>query len=643
MKFRYLDRRAQGGPAWRKRATVSTGSQMFLATCLWLSFSGAQALETSKTLSITPAKKPTTTLSAAANAASAAASAANAAAEAAAAAAAAASAAVDAMNSVLPPSQRISPPSGGTKVAPLQNKPANTNTAGGSATTALPPQQQSTETEQLKLALPTDTLLDTQGNDQKFVVPSERSLVGLVGTFEVPVYVDQNGDYAAGVLAAKGEDMEPVEKIGSLDLAQAVRAALGFSRDVLVSSSKLDQARAQTGQARAFLLPSLLVNMRTGRETSMPGAEIDPATGKEYTTSKHSRTDKSLTLKQPLFDAPSFYDWRRRDQLEKSKEASQRSSQGDAYLAGVNAYLDLASSRMLSNMATDYEMQLDELLEYVQKRAQAGAASNADMERVRARSLNARSAKIEQEAAHAAAGVEFARVVNLAPSSLRIPDLEDVGLSLVPPSVSQAMTLAVASNPDIQVLQSELEAAELDRMAAKGRFLPRLDVEYSDNDAIHPGGQAGNQRDKRLMLVMNWSLFNGGGDIKYSEEKAARRNEIRYRLDDQRRRVLQTLSAQYATLESTRQRINAGYKELDSISTAAKAMSTRMLSGNQSLLDMLDVYDRFFQARSRLVNLHTQEIKAVAQIARLIQGTPDAGGETSSRADVVRQVGSKDQ
>ena len=328
---------------------------------------------------------------------------------------------------------------------------------------------------------------------------------------------------------------------------------------------------------------------------------------------------------------------------EKSKEASQRSSQGDAYLAGVNAYLDLASSRMLSNMATDYEMQLDELLEYVQKRAQAGAASNADMERVRARSLNARSAKIEQEAAHAAAGVEFARVVNLAPSSLRIPDLEDVGLSLVPPSVSQAMTLAVASNPDIQVLQSELEAAELDRMAAKGRFLPRLDVEYSDNDAVHPGGQAGNQRDKRLMLVMNWSLFNGGGDIKYSEEKAARRNEIRYRLDDQRRRVLQTLSAQYATLESTRQRINAGYKELDSISTAAKAMSTRMLSGNQSLLDMLDVYDRFFQARSRLVNLHTQEIKAVAQIARLIQGTPGAGGETSSRADVVRQLGSKDQ
>jgi adhesin transport system outer membrane protein len=61
---------------------------------------------------------------------------------------------------------------------------------------------------------------------------------------------------------------------------------------------------------------------------------------------------------------------------------------------------------------------------------------------------------------------------------------------------------------------------------------------------------------------------------------------------------------------------------LDSISTAAKAMSNRMVSGNQSLLDMLDVYDRYYQARTRLVALHVQEMGAVAQIARLVQGVP---------------------
>ena len=154
------------------------------------------------------------------------------------------------------------------------------------------------------------------------------------------------------------------------------------------------------------------------------------------------------------------------------------------------------------------------------------------------------------------------------------------------------------------------------------RDRPRVDLELSDTNSVHAGGSNDSQRDQRLMVVMNWSLFNGGGDLKYNEEKAARYEELKYRVDDQRRRVLQSLSAQYATLEATRLRIDEGYRELASITSAAQAMSKRMLSGNQSLLDMLDVYDRFYQARLRLVNLHTQEIAAVAQIARLLQGPP---------------------
>ncbi|MDO9080435.1 MAG: hypothetical protein Q7U44_06500, partial [Desulfuromonadales bacterium] len=100
--------------------------------------------------------------------------------------------------------------------------------------------------------------------------------------------------------------------------------------------------------------------------------------------------------------------------------------------------------------------------------------------------------------------------------------------------------------------------------------------------------------------------------------------ELLYRLDDQRRRVVQTLSANYATLATTSARIASGYQELNSISTAAEAMSKRMLSGNQSLLDLLDVYDRHYQVRSRLVNLHILEMNTVAQLIRLTRGVPDS-------------------
>jgi adhesin transport system outer membrane protein len=124
------------------------------------------------------------------------------------------------------------------------------------------------------------------------------------------------------------------------------------------------------------------------------------------------------------------------------------------------------------------------------------------------------------------------------------------------------------------------------------------------------------------MMVLNWALFSGGGDYGNHLERTARYRELQYRLDDQRRRVVQSLSANYATLATTRERITSGYMELKSISTAAEAMSKRMLSGNQSLLDLLDVYDRFYQARSRLVSLHILEMSTVTQMVRLMFGTP---------------------
>ena len=569
--------------------------------------------------------KPNTTLSTAAEAANAAVNAANAAANAANAAAAAAGAAANAINAVLPPSQRV--PFTSTSI------PTPSVSAPSSTASSKPIEQKTDAKLDKALNLPLEDFMNSSDSVKsdnpnslfaggQFFVPQDRSLIGLVGAYEVPVEADARGEFTSGVAQVREDGSVDVEAISAINLSDAVKASLGFSREVLVASSRVNQAKAQTGQAKAFLLPSLLLNVKTGREISEPGSQLDPVTGKEVSRSNHNRSDLNLTLRQPILDLPSLYDWKRREVVETSRSEGMRSSQGDVYLATVNAYLTLASSRLQANMAKDYEAQLKELFFYVEKRANAGASSNSDKERVRARGLNAKSSRIEQEAAHAAAGIELVRLMNLAPGVIRLPDLEDVGLSVVPQELDQAMSMAIASNPDIGVLQAELKAAEIDQKTAKGRYIPRFDLEYSNSDSVHAGGATGNQRDQRLMLVMNWSIFNGGSDLKFNEEKAARYEEIKYRLDDQRRRVIQSLTAQYATLEATRSRIAAGYRELESISVAANAMSKKMISGNQSLLDMLDVYDRYYQARTRLVSLHTQEMTAVAQIARLVQGTP---------------------
>jgi len=461
-----------------------------------------------------------------------------------------------------------------------------------------------------------------------------RSLEGLFGVSEIPVSADVYGQFVGGISGNQVFPEEVSAHVGETGMLESINFGRSFNRESLAALARTEQAKAQTGQALGLMLPSVSLRASRGSETSKPSVIVDEHTGELVSQSRHTRTDITFTATQPLFDLPTFMEWRRRKAKEQASEQNFRVTDGDAYISTVKTYLSLVSTRLQADVMNDFESQLAGLLSYIEKRADAGAASVSDMARVRARSQATLSSRLEQESAHLAAGTEFVRLTNLVPEKVRLPKLDDVGAELLPGSFDVAVATAMKNNPEIATLTAELEAEKFDKAAAAGRFLPRFDAEYTDTYSDQAGGSPNDQRDQRLMLVMNWNLFSGGKDVKYYAERNARQKELRYRLDDQRRRVVQSLSANFSALATTNGRIATGYQELESISIAVEAMSKRMLSGNQSLLDLLDVYDRYYQVRSRLINLHVLEINTVAQLIRLTQGTPWPASEiTPSSAE----------
>lgn len=481
-------------------------------------------------------------------------------------------------------------------------------------------------------SFPSQNVDDFRQLEDGFVVPGKRSLAELIGKSEISVLADIDGQFVRILAENQIMENEFARYADEANLMESILAGRSFNRESLAALARSEQAKAQTGQALALLLPSVAVRASSGYETSKPSVVTSDITGELISVDTHTRTDVAFTIRQPLFDLPSFLDWRRRQVIEQARGENYRVSDGDAYVAAVNAYLSLVSTRLQIDMTRDFEAQLSELLSYIEKRASAGAASISDMARVRARKQATLSSRLEQESAHAAAGIEFVRLTNLVPRNVRLPVLEEVGVSLLPDSFDLAVTTAMKSNPEIAALTAEVQAAKIDMSAAKGRYLPRFEAEYTDTYSRGAGGEPRSQRDQRYMMVLNWDLFSGGRDYKFHFERTARHKELHYRLDDQRRRVVQTLADNYATLATTRERIAFGYQELKSISTAAEAMSKRMLSGNQSLLDLLDVYDRFYQVRSRLVSLHILEMSTVTQLVRLTLGTPGADAEVTPLA-----------
>ncbi|MDF1580480.1 MAG: TolC family protein [Desulfuromonadales bacterium] len=475
----------------------------------------------------------------------------------------------------------------------------------------------------------------TEGGPQgggSFALPATQNLAGLVGMSEVSMLANIDEQFVETMAENQLLPDEFARLLEETDLSAAIHAGRTFNRQSLAAMARSGQAKAQAEQALSLLRPSVTLRVAGGVERSEPGVETDKTTGELVPSDNHSRRDIALTLRLPIFNLPTYFDWRRRLLLEKAREENYRISDGDAYIATVEAYLSLVSSRLQTDLTRDYEVQLAELLSYIEKRAEAGAASISDMARVRARIEATLSSRLEQESVHTAARIEFVRLTNLVPQKIRLPELADIGGALLPTSFNEAVASAIELNPEIASLAAELEAAQVDQRAARSRFLPRLDAEYTDTHSLHAGGDTSSagQRDRRAMLVLNWNLFSGGSDYHYLTERALRHKELLYRLDDQRRLVVKSLSVNYAALTTTRGRIASGYQELKSITTAAQAMSKRMLSGNQSLLDLLDVYDRMYQVRSRLVSLHILEMNAVAQLIRLTFGTPWATADDTA-------------
>jgi adhesin transport system outer membrane protein len=568
------------------------------------------------------AQNQLSSLQAASDAAHAAVEAANAAAVAATAAANAASAAANAASEAvkataqsiqqLPSPQLILDP---TPIKIPESTASNTATV-----TAKPVLDTTMPAEQAKKQLapiglqPLDTSLPTQ-SDSEYEV-KDLSLAKLFGVSLIPVAVTSQVHNEYLTSSENATDAPPAGVVKAIDLPGATNAAVAFSRDVHVADERLSQADEQSSQARALLLPNLSVRYARGREISSPSSVIDPLTGAAAIESAHIRSDKSITLRQPILDLPSTYDWERRKEVVTSREETLRGSQADAWLSTVTAYLSLTSSRLIADLSLGYEKQLNQLYDYVDKRANAGASSGSDRQRVLARTLQARATRSQQESAHAAASVEFLRLTNIAPEQIRLPDRDDMGV--IPNTVGEAIKIAMENSPDIGSLRSQLKAAELDQNVARAKFGPRFDIEISKLSTNNAGGPTGDQDDTRAMVVMNWNLLNGSGDYYLTREKKSHIDEVKYSLDDIQRRITQSMISEYATLDATREQLVSGYRELNAISSAVSSMSEKMFAGNQSLLDLLDVYDRQYQARTHLVTLHSQEIDALSQISRLL-------------------------
>lgn len=421
----------------------------------------------------------------------------------------------------------------------------------------------------------------------------------------------------------KDQDTVPLEPVGReadipepLRLDECVALALKNNFEIKAAGAKTDSADWDVVGAYAAFLPTVMYTRSSGRERSAP-ADYNDANDQRVQDSKYRRRDKTLSLTQPLIDPALIADVLLRHKGQSAAEIEETSTRERIAMSTVTAYLQLLAARLQIRFAEEYKSQLDKLNDLMKSRVEGGGAAQADLDRVKSRSVSAQSAIIESRSAFDAAMDEFRRLTGVTPLQLQLPAslLPDT-----PATVEEALKRAMRQNPDYLLSEKQTEVQLGERDKALSRLLPKLNFEFSRSRTWNAGGAAlgnstsGNEvypydNEQRAMLVTTWTL-SGGTDLTAGMSAAAKAREANFKSLDTRARVEQLVRTSYNALTAAEGRVPVLEQAVDSTNKVVTAFEEQYLNANRPLFDLLDAYERSYSSRVDLSKVLLAESQA---------------------------------
>jgi outer membrane protein len=371
--------------------------------------------------------------------------------------------------------------------------------------------------------------------------------------------------------------------------------------------SSLEIAQSQKDQAAADWFPSASVRLAAGSTTASPGDLSDGG-----------YRNLSLRLTQPVFNRTLNNNLTNAERSLEAAQLRRTDSLQAVALTLTQATVNLAAARLTINFADEQENQLSNVLRYLDLRAQAGATSQADLERARTRVAAARQTRLDQQAVYKSSLYEVDRLIEQTPMALRLPYLNQ--LPALPATLNELLALVRQNSAAVQALQRDVQAQQAVVAAQKAKLLPTFGLSLERDVQKNLSGEATAVNSfNRLLGVVSWQASLGGKEMYAADEAQAELRKRQAKLDEESRKLEQAVSSDFASLQSATLRITAAETEQRAALAVTDAVQAQLKSGRLgNLLEALDASDRLFAARSRQIQALAQQFAAQSQLLRQI-------------------------
>lgn len=378
-------------------------------------------------------------------------------------------------------------------------------------------------------------------------------------------------------------------------------------------------------------LPSVNLDVSVGRERSRPAAFND-SNGDREADDSHVRRDRSLLVKQPIFDLQILSDIISSSSKEDLSRLELLNTQNTIATDTIKSYLKLLQSKITTQLADDYLAELGKLSKIMSSRVEAGGAVSADLDRILSKTSEVESAKVEAGAEYEIALSEFRRLTGIVPERLVLPP---VLVPDFPKEIELAQQRAYINNPNYLASLMKIDLAKEDRNKAASGLVPKVYAQFMSDYNYNAGGAAqGNpvdgvyptQRTDRATVVAQWSLY-GGTQMASALSGAAKQKEMYLSSMDVQERMDQALEINYTAIRSANDRVSVLKTSVEANERMVSGFEEQFKFGTRSLFELLDAHEQLYSSRVNLTRAIFSNSQAAFQILQQTGDVVSAAGK----------------
>ena len=340
-----------------------------------------------------------------------------------------------------------------------------------------------------------------------------------------------------------------------------------------------------------------------------PTLDLQSSFGKKYDgrlTSKVLNTTEnvfqnSLILRQNVFNGFSTHEQVNYQKMRTLAAAfSYLEKANDVTLQTINVYLELLRQKDLYDNSKINVNHNQKLYTKVSKAYHAGLTTLSEMSKIQSSLSLSKSNMLVQKNKVTNAMFNFRRITGhlISLKNVRKPNF---GIKL-PRNQKKATMYALEYNPSLLVGKYNIRGAEALYRESKSKFMPKVDIEMSENYNDNYGPLDTPEDRFQAMVVVSYNLYNGGADEATRRNKLSKLSQEVSVVDDLKRQVVEGLDLSWSSYELSNEQIPFLKDYRSQSSETLKLYSKEYELGERSLLDLLATENDLKRANDELVN-----------------------------------------